>query len=184
MASQSSCELVATKFHLGAGREKDEVERVGVGGRKGSVREFSFDQGLNGGILDGFAGLGGGQNFCADALAVADGFSGDTVFGELVEKRAGEDEIEEGVHLLAELRVGGVMPGGAPEEGEDFDVGEKRAVAIGEMRRGCGGITNVGMKRNDANRRLCLRFSRRVIGLACGTSGHGWLLAGWLHQAG
>ncbi len=135
-------------------------------------------------LVHGLARLGGCEDFCADALAVADGFSGDAVLGELVEKRAGEDEIEEGVHLLAELRVGGVMPGGAPEEGEDFDVGEKRAVAIGEVGRGGGGITNMGVKRNDANRRLRLRFSRRVIGLACGTRGHGWLLAGRLHQAG
>src|ERR1700676_1834606 len=173
----------ATKFHLGAGREKDEVERVGVGGRNRAAREFGLEQGLNGGILNGFAGFGSGKDFCADALAVADGFSGDAVFGELIEKLAGEDEIEEGVHLLAELRVGGILPGRAPEEREDFDVGEKRTVAIGEVRRRCGGIANVRMKWNDANRRFRLRFCGRVIGLADGTRGHGWLLAGKLHRA-
>ena len=135
----------ATKFHLGAGRKKNEVERIGAGGRNRAVCELGFEQGLNGGILHGFARLGRGENFSADAFAVANGFSRDTVFGKLVEKLAGEDEIEEGVHLLAELRVGGVLPGRAPEEGEDFDVGEERAVAIGEVRRRCGGIPNVRM---------------------------------------
>ena len=184
IAAKNFAAGAAALLHRGAGRKKDKVERVGVGGRKGSVREFRFDQGLNRRILDGFAGLGRSENFCADALAVADGFSGDAVFAELVEKRAGEDEIEEGVHLLAEQRVGGIMPCCAPEEGEDLDVGEKRAVAIGEVGRGGGGIANVGMKRNDPDGRFRLRFYGRMTGLAGGTRGHGWLLAGRLHQAG
>ena len=171
-------------IHRGAGREKDEVERIDVRGRQGSVCELRFDQGLDRGILDGLAGLGSGENFCADAFAVADIFSGHAVFGELVEQRAGEDEIEEGVHLLAELRVGGFLPGCAPEEGEDFDVGEKRAIAIGEVRRGCGGIANVGMQGHDADGRFGLRFCVRRIRFADGTRGHGWLIAGLLHWAG
>ena len=107
---------------------------------------------LNGGVGDGFAGRVCGLRARAKQDPATDGFAGDAVFGELVHERAGEDGVEKGVHLLNAGRVGGIQPGGAPENGEDFDVGEKRAPAISEEGHGGGSFTDVRMDGNDAER--------------------------------
>jgi hypothetical protein len=52
-----------------------------------------------------------------------------------------------------ERRVGGIVPEFTPKDSEDLDVGEERAVAIGEVRGGSSGIARwAGMEGDDAKR--------------------------------
>jgi len=105
---------------------------------------------------------------------VANGLTGDTVLDELVNEGAGEDEIVEGDELLGESGVGGGLPGVAPEDAEDFDVGEERPIAVGELRSGSRGVADVRVERNNADRMLNFGGGRGF--LARCTSGHGGLL--------
>ena len=105
---------------------------------------------------------------------MANGLTGDTVLDELVDEGAGEDEIVEGDELLGESGVGGGLPGVAPEDAEDFDVGEERPIAVGELRSGSRGVADVRVERNNADRMLDFGGGRGF--LARCTSGHGGLL--------
>jgi len=62
-------------------------------------------------------------------LAVPDGEAGHVVFGELVNERAGDDEIEEGIQLCTD-RI--VLPRAAPINRRNFDVLDQRAAAVSE----------------------------------------------------
>jgi len=139
-------------LHGGAGREEEEVEGIGGGGGEDTRGNLSLDKFLNGGIGDGFSGRGSGKGVGAGENAPPNGFAGDAVFTELVDKGTGEDVIEEIVHLLDEGGVGGIFPEGAPEDREDFDVAEERPVPISELGCGGSGIAGIGMDRNDAQR--------------------------------
>src|SRR5437588_12962337 len=77
-----------------------------------------------------------GQRDRAGAPAVADGIGGNAVLGELIDERAGEDAVEEGVQLWDQVALGRLLPGAAPEDGEDLDSSQQRAVAVGELRPG------------------------------------------------
>ena len=85
---------------------------------------------------------------------MADGFAGDVVFGELVHEFAGENEIEEIVHVSHEWQICGVLPGFAPENREDLNIGQQRAIAISKLRRSrCGGAGS-RVQRYNAQRML------------------------------
>lgn len=87
--------------------------------------------------------------------AVADRFSGDAVLSELIHQLAGENEIEKLIDLCAETAERRLLPSGAPEDCENFNGGEQRAVAVSELwRRGRREIDLSGLgakKRNDAD---------------------------------
>ena len=108
---------------------------------------------------------------------MADGFAGDIVFGELVHEFAGENEIEEIVHVSHERQICGVLPGFAPESREDLNIGQQRAIAISKLRRSrCGGAGS-GVQRYDAQRML--EFAARTLaGFRLSCSGHETLLCG------
>src|ERR1700756_5639683 len=87
---------------------------------------------------------------------MADGVPRDAVFAELVNELAGQNIVEELIHLCHEATIRGFFPVGTPEDGKNLDGGEERTMAISEMsgrggrRCGCFGA----MQRNDANRML------------------------------
>jgi len=159
-----------------AGREIEEIESVGGDGGKDASIDLRLKHLLDGGIVDGVAGLGRSEIEGTDALAVANGLTGDAVLGELVNEGAGEDEIVEGDELLGESGVGAGLPGVAPEDAEDFDVGEERPIAVGELRSGSRGVAVVRVERNIADGML--DFGGGGGFLAGCTSGHGGLLVG------
>jgi hypothetical protein len=108
---------------------------------------------LDGGIVDLFSGSRSGECDGANEQTVSDLLAGDAVFSELVEKLAGEDEVEEFIDLGEKSGLRGFFPGGAPEDGEDLYGGEQRSIAVGEfgrnLRSGCFGFT--GMEGNDSD---------------------------------
>ena len=159
-----------------AGGEIEEIQSVGGDGGKDASIDLRLKHLLDGGIVDGVAGLGRSEIEGTDALAVANGLTGDAVLGELVNEGAGEDEIVEGDELLGESGVGAGLPGVAPEDAEDFDVGEERPIAVGELRSGSRGVADVRVERNNADRMLNFGGGRGF--LARCTSGHGGLLVG------
>ena len=79
---------------------------------------------LDGGIIDLFSGSRSGECNGANEQTVSDLPAGDAVFGELVEKLAGEDEVEEFIDLGEKSVLRSFIPGGAPEDGEDLHGGE------------------------------------------------------------
>jgi len=157
-----------------AGREIEEIESVGGGGGKGARVDLRLKHLLDGGIVDGVAGLGRSEIQGTDALAVANGLTGDAVLGELVDEGTAEDEIVEGDELLRESRIGGRLPGVAPEDAEDFGVGEQWPIAVGELRSGSRGVADVRVERNNADGMLDFGGGGGL--LARCTSGHGGLL--------
>ena len=96
------------------------------------------------------------------------------IFGELVDQGASEDVIEESIQVLHELAVGGLLPCCAPEDGEALDLGQQRAIAVGELRRRNGFRSHKGMQGHDAQRQLAFSPLReREVGfLANGAGGH------------
>ena len=148
----------ARLFHGGAGREIEEVESVRTRGGKYTSAEFGVDKFLNRGIGDRFTRVVRGESGGAYALAVTNGFARDAVFSKLVDEGARKDEIEERVDLAGKNVVRRFLPGLAPENSEDIDARQERAIAVGEMRGGCGCIAGEGVHGNDAEGMLVLGF--------------------------
>jgi hypothetical protein len=160
-----------------AGREIQEIESVGGGSGKDAGVDLGLEHLLDGGVVDGIARFGRAEVEGADTLAMANGFARDAVFGELIDEGAGENEIEKGDELLREGNVGGGLPGGAPEDTEDFDTDKKRSIAIGEIRSGSGSVADMRVERNDADG--VLRLDGGSGGFpARGARGHSGLLNG------
>jgi len=91
---------------------------------------------------------------------VSDLLAGHAVFGELRDQRARQNEVEELIDLRNQ-RALRLLPWRAPEDGENLDGGQQRAIAVGELGRGGGGrcsdidrglprIAGV-VQRNDSN---------------------------------
>src|SRR5579872_6072306 len=73
----------------------DEVERVGTGlGHSRVVGDLGLQEGLDGSVGFGVFWRGRRYRNGAGALAMADLVIRDVVFGELIDKRAGKNEIE------------------------------------------------------------------------------------------
>jgi hypothetical protein len=64
---------------------------------------------------------------------VADRLAGHAVLDQRVEKRAGQDVVEELVEVRCHRGLRRLLPRRTPEDGEHLDGGEQRAAVIGEM---------------------------------------------------
>jgi hypothetical protein len=163
----------------GAGREIEEIKSVGGGGGKDASIDLRLKHLLDGGVVDGVAGLGRSEIKGTDARAVANGLAGDAVLSELVDEGTGEDEIEEGDELLGKRSVSSGLPGVAPEDAEDLDVGEQRAIAVSELRGGSRRVADVRVERHNADGMLGFGFGGGGGGfLARSMRGHTGLLVG------
>jgi hypothetical protein len=72
----------------------------------------------------------------ASALAMGDFVVCHIILAELIDERAGQDEVKELVYFLHHRVLRRGVPSGAPENGEYLDGCDERAVAIGELWRG------------------------------------------------
>src|SRR2546423_1297278 len=68
---------------------------------------------------------------------MADIFSGDAVFTELIHQRARENEVEEQIQVRDQRALRRLLPFGAPKNGEDLDGSKQRPAAVGKPRRDC-----------------------------------------------
>src|SRR5579864_5573193 len=121
-----------------SGGKINEIEGVGCGGGESAGGDLLLQERLDGGVVDCFSRRGSGNGERADEQAAGDLLVGDAVFGELVEKLAGENEIEELVEFGKKGILRGGVPFGAPEHGEHLHGGEERAVAVAELRSNLG----------------------------------------------
>src|SRR5258708_408891 len=90
---------------------------------------------LDGRVVDRGSRIGTRERDAAETRAVADLLARDAVFGELVEKLAGKDEVEELIHPGQKRILRGFVPCRAPENRKNLRGGEQGPVAI----RGLGG---------------------------------------------
>src|ERR1700694_887336 len=112
-----------------------------MGARRREIlgREFLLRQLLNRTVFDGSVWSGRSQRHAARASAVADIFSGDAVFSELIHQPARENEVEERIQVRDNRALGRLLPFGAPKNGEDLDGSEQRPSPVGKPGRGCRG---------------------------------------------
>ena len=164
--------------HGGAGRKIEEIKSVGGGGGKDASIDLRLKHLLDGGVVDGVAGLGRSEIKGTDARAVANGLAGDAVLSELVDEGTGEDEIEEGDELLGKRSVSSGLPGVAPEDAEDLNVGEQRATAVSELRGRSRRVADVRVERHNADGMLGFGSGGGGGFLARSTRGHTGLLVG------
>src|SRR5689334_7291975 len=84
---------------------------------------------------------------------MADCERGDAVFAELVEKLAGENEVEELIDRGEKSFLLGFIPSGAPEDCEHLHGCKQWSIAIGEFgwNLWSGGFGFAGMQGNDAD---------------------------------
>jgi hypothetical protein len=175
IAAEHFAGSAASLDDLHARRKKNEIEHVGSGGRERAGGDLRLDHLLNCGVLHGFAWGGGDESVGSDKQAVADFLAGDAVFAELVEELAAEDEIEKLVGAREQIALGRLLPRRTPENREDLNGGEQRAVAIGQVRSDLRGGCASGsrMQRDDADG-VAMFSRRRAFGARFGR--HPWLL--------
>src|SRR5258706_9717309 len=111
------------------------------------VRDLLLDQRLYVGIGDVGRRIRA-QDDRAHTRSVADRLARNAVLAQLVEQRAGQDEVEKLVDLLHESGLG-PPPGSPPEEEEDLCRLQERPAAIRELRRGDGRGERITVQRND-----------------------------------
>src|SRR6266404_8096411 len=126
---------------------------------------------------------------------MADIFSADAVFHELVHQRARENVVEEQIHVRGNRALLCLFPFRAPKNGEDFDGSEQRPAAVRKLRRGCrcdpsrlgsmewhdpdrmlqrsGGFLGTRLGGHEALLMLAGEFAIRGLGRPTGWNSHG-----------
>src|SRR5579859_2567435 len=92
---------------------------------------------LDGSVRCDAAKSGRGHRRGSDAAAVADLIVGDAVLCQLVDERAGENEVEEAIDLVDQVSSWCLRPLGPPENSEDFHRGQQLPAAVGQFRSRC-----------------------------------------------
>src|ERR1700682_2994314 len=99
---------------------------------------------------------------------MADIFSGDAVFTELIHQRARENIIEEQIQVRDKRALRRLFPFGAPKNGEDLDGSEERPTAISKPGHDsrCNALRLRAMEWHDADRVLqcCCGFLGTRLG--------------------
>src|SRR5713226_6645633 len=68
---------------------------------------------------------------------MADIFSGDAVFAELIHQGTRENEVEEQIQVRGQRALRRLLPFGAPKNGEDLDGSEQRPAAVSKPGGDC-----------------------------------------------
>src|SRR5947209_18367852 len=88
---------------------------------------------LYSGIGNRVSGLRCSEGSCAGSLPVANWKMRDAVLTQLVDERAGENEIEKLVYLPSQCLLGS-LPGGTPEDRKNLYCAQQRSITVGQMR--------------------------------------------------
>ena len=116
-----------------SGGKENEIEGIRGCGGQCARRDLLLQKRLDGRVVDRCSRIGIRERDAADTRAVADLLTRDAVFGELVEKLAGKDKVEELIHLREKRILRGFVPGRAPENSKNLRGGEQGSVAVGEL---------------------------------------------------
>src|SRR5258708_6850032 len=134
VAAKRLARTTSALVHSNSRWEVNEIKRVGARLREsGVIGNLVLEHVLYVRIGYRLAWIGRSYRGSADAAAVSNSLRLRTIFGQLIDERAGQDIIEESVDLLDEIALRCLRPCLSPEDCEDLSVADQRAAAIGEL---------------------------------------------------